>query len=326
MTLKTLRRARALIAIAATLSASLAWADSYPSKPVKMIVPFAAGGATDIIGRFVADRLSRELGQPFVVDNRAGANGAIGAEAVARSPADGYTLLVVTAGTHAINKSLYKSLSYDPVKDFTHVALVANAPNAVVVHPSVPAKNIRELIDYAKKNPGKLYFGSAGSGSTLHLAGELFNTMAGVQMVHVPYKGGSAAIIDLLGGRIQLMFDSISPALPNIQAGRTRVLAVTGAKRTAILPDVPTVAEAGLPGDSATAWFGIVAPANLPAEVTKKLNAAINRIISTEEARQQLTKLGGEPFVASPEEFRAHVQSEVAKWAKVVEASGAQAD
>jgi tripartite-type tricarboxylate transporter receptor subunit TctC len=326
MTLKTLRRARALIAVAATLSASLAWADSYPSKPVKMIVPFAAGGATDIIGRFVADRLSRELGQPFVVDNRAGANGAIGAEAVARSPADGYTLLVVTAGTHAINKSLYKSLSYDPVKDFTHVALVANAPNAVVVHPSVPAKNIRELIDYAKKNPGKLYFGSAGSGSTLHLAGELFNTMAGVQMVHVPYKGGSAAIIDLLGGRIQLMFDSISPALPNIQAGRTRVLAVTGAKRTAILPDVPTVAEAGLPGYVATAWFGIVAPANLPAEVTKKLNAAINRIISTEEARQQLTKLGGEPFVASPEEFRAHVQSEVAKWAKVVEASGAQAD
>jgi tripartite-type tricarboxylate transporter receptor subunit TctC len=326
MPLEFLRRARALIAIAATAAASLAWADAYPSKPVKVIVPFAAGGATDIIGRFVADRLGRELGQTFVVDNRAGANGAIGAEAVARSPADGYSLLVVTAGTHAINKSLYKSLPYDPVKDFTHVALVANAPNAVVVHPSVPAKTIPELIAYAKQNPGKLYFGSAGSGSTLHLSGELFNTMAGVELVHVPYKGGSAAIVDLLGGRIQMMFDSISPALPNIQAGRTRVLAVTGSKRTSILPDVPTVAEAGLPGYVATAWFGIVGPANMPPDVTKKLNAAINKIIATDEARAQLTKLGGEPFIASPEEFRAHVQTEVAKWAKVVEASGAKAD
>jgi tripartite-type tricarboxylate transporter receptor subunit TctC len=326
MAIKCLRRMSALLALAAAAAAPVAWADTYPSRPVRVIVPFAAGGATDIIGRFVADRLTREYGQTFVVDNRAGANGAIGAEAVARSPADGYSLLVVTAGTHAINKSLYKSLPYDPVKDFTHVALLANAPNAVVVHPSLPVKNIPELIAYAKQNPGKLYFGSAGSGSTLHLAGELFKTQAGVDMVHVPYKGGSAAIIDLLGGRIQLMFDSISPALPNIQAGRTRVLAVTGDKRTPSLPGVPTVSEAGLPGYVATAWFGIVGPANMPPEITKSLNASINKILATEDARQQLNQLGAEAFIATPEFFRTHVQSEVAKWAKVVEASGAKAD
>lgn len=300
--------------------------DSFPTRPVTMIVPFPAGGATDIMGRFVADRLGRELGQSFVVDNRAGANGAIGSELVAKASPDGYTLLVVTAGTHAINKSLYRSLPYDPVRDFTHVGTIASAPNVVVVYPGVPVKSITELIDYARKNPGALSFGSAGSGSTLHLSGELFKTMAGVDMVHVPYKGGSAAIADLLSGRIQLMFDSISPALPNIQAGKVRALGVTGAKRSPILPDVPTVAEAGLPGYVATAWFGVVGPANMPPAVTQKLNDALNRILSTDEARQQLAKLGGEPFIGTPDAFRAHVNSEVAKWAKVVEASGARAD
>jgi tripartite-type tricarboxylate transporter receptor subunit TctC len=315
-----------LLLVPAALFPALSRADAYPSKQVRIVVPFAAGGATDIIGRFVADRLSREWSQGVIVENRAGANGAIGAEAVAKSPADGYTLLTVTAGTHAINKSLYRSLPYDPVRDFTHVALVASAPNVVVVHPGVPAKNIPELIDYMKKNPGKVNYGSAGSGSTLHLAGEMFKTMAGVDIVHVPYKGGSAATVDLLGGRLQLMFDSISPAVPNIQAGKIRALAVTGDKRTSILPDLPTVAESGVPGYSATAWFGIVGPANMPAEVTRKLNAAINRILTSEEGREQMRKLGAEAVVATPEAFRSHVEAEVAKWAKVVEASGAKAD
>lgn len=321
--------ARILLFALASCSAGVGPAlaqDNFPARPVTMIVPFPAGGATDIMGRFVADRLGRELGQSFVIDNRAGANGAIGSELVAKAVPDGYTLLVVTAGTHAINKSLYRTLPYDPVRDFTHVGTIASAPNVVVVYPGVPAKTIPELIDYARKNPGALSFGSAGSGSTLHLSGELFKTMAGIDMVHVPYKGGSAAIADLLSGRIQLMFDSISPALPNIQAGRVRALAVTGAKRSPILPDVPTVAEAGLPGYVATAWFGVVGPANMPPVVTEKLNAALNRILSTDEARQQLTKLGGEPFIGTPEAFRVHVNAEVAKWAKVVEASGARAD
>ena len=318
----------ALASLSAVFLAALVHlpAAAYPTKPVRIVVPFAAGGATDIIGRFMADRLGRELNQSFVVENRAGANGAIGAESVARSPADGYTLLVVTAGTHAINKSLYRSLPYDPVKDFTHVAMVATAPNVVVVNPSVPANNIQELIAFMKKSPGSVSYGSAGSGSTLHLSGELFKTMTGVDIVHVPYKGGSAATIDLLGGRIQLMFDSIAPAIPNIQAGKIRALAVTGAKRSPMLPDVPTVAEAGVAGYAATAWFGLVGPAGMPPEVTKKLNDAVNRILATDDAREALRKHGAEPFAGTPEDFTRHVTTEVAKWAKVVEASGARAD
>lgn len=317
---------RALGAAIALALVPAAHADNYPSKPVKVTVPFAAGGATDIIGRFIADRLTRELGQTFVVENRAGANGAIGSEAVAKSPPDGYNLLVVTAGTHAINKSLYKNLPYDPSKDFTHVAMVAVAPNVVVVHPDVPAKTIPELIDYMKKNPGKVNYGSAGSGSTLHLAGELFKTMAGVDITHVPYKGGSAAQVDLLGGRIQVMFDSISPALQHIQAGKVRALAVTGDKPSPMLPGVPTVSDAGLKGYSATAWFGVVAPANLPPDITAKLNTAINKILASDGAKEQLLKFGADPAPASPADFKRHVDADVEKWRKVVEASGARAD
>lgn len=299
-------------------------AQAWPTKPIKVIVPFAAGGATDTIGRFMAERLSKEVGQAVVVENRAGANGAIGAEFVARADPDGYTLLAVTAGTHAINKSLYKNLPYDPVKDFTHVGFFGTSPNVVVVNPQLPATNIRELIDYAKKNPGKISFGSAGSGSTLHLAGELFKSLAGIDIVHVPYKGGSAAQVDLLAGNIQLMFDSLSTAIPHVRAGKVRALAVTGDQRSRALPELPTVAEAGLAGYVATAWFGFVGPAGMPRDVTRKLNDAINRILRTEDARKQFATFGADPVPKTPEEFRAHVEAETAKWAKVVEASGAK--
>ena len=216
--MKRFSLAAAIACVVAVLAAPAASAQSWPSRPLKVIVPFAAGGATDTIGRFMADRLSREIGQPVVVENRAGANGSIGSELVARAEPDGYTLLAVTAGTHAINKSLYKNLPYDPVKDFTHVGFFGTSPNVVVVHPALPAKNIRELIDYAKKNPGRISFGSAGSGSTLHLAGELFKSLARIDIVHVPYKGGSAAQVDLLTGNIQLMFDSLSTAIPHVNS------------------------------------------------------------------------------------------------------------
>jgi Uncharacterized protein conserved in bacteria len=313
-----------LLAALFTLAVPAVLAQAYPARPLKLVVPFAAGGATDAIARFVADRISRDLGQPVVVDNRAGANGAIGSELVARSEPDGYTLLAVTAGTHAINKSLYKDLKYDPVKDFTHIGFIATAPNVLVINKSLPVSSVNELIDYARKNPGKLSFGSAGTGSTLHLAGELFKTMASVDIVHIPYKGGSAAQVDLLSGNIQLMFDSLSTALPHIKSGRVRALGVTGETASAALPGVPTVSDAGLGGYSATAWFGIVGPANMPASVTRRLNQSINKALETEEARRQFETFGADPSPKTPERFRDHVVAEVAKWAKVVEASGAK--
>jgi len=300
--------------------------DAYPSKPIKMVVAFNAGGATDIIARIVSQKVSEGLGQSIIVENKPGATGIVGTDMVAKSEPDGYTLEMVTAGTHAINASLFSKLPYDPVKDFVHITLVATAPNVLIVNNSVPVKNVQELIKLAKEKPGELTFGSAGSGSTLHLSGELFKSMAGVNITHVPYKGGAPAMTDLLGERITMMFDSISQAVPHIKAGKVRALAVTSAKRSQALPDVPTIAESGVPGYEAIAWFGVVAAANTPQPIVAKLNAEINKALADPEVVKKLNELGTEPVGGTPEQFTAHVKSEVAKWKKVVEASGAKVD
>jgi len=321
-------------AIALTLAIVTIWAapigghaaDPYPSKPIKMIVAFNAGGATDIIARIVSQKLSEGLGQSVVVDNRPGATGIVGTEMVAKSAPDGYTLLMVTAGTHAINASLFKNLPYDPVKDFVHINFTATAPNVLIVNNSVPANSVKDLIKLAKEKPGQLTFGSAGSGSTLHLSGELFKSMAGVDITHVPYKGGAPAMTDMLGERLTMMFDSISQAVPHIKAGKVRALAVTSAKRSESLPNVPTIAEAGVPGYESTAWFGVVAAASTPKEIVTKLNIEINKALADPEVKEKLLALGTEPVGGTPEQFTAHVTAEVVKWAKVVEASGAKAD
>jgi tripartite-type tricarboxylate transporter receptor subunit TctC len=290
------------------------------------VVGFTAGGATDILARVIGQKLSEGLGQPVIVDNRPGATGIIATEHVAKSAPDGYTLLHVTAGTHAINASLYKKLPYDPVKDFTHVIMTGSAPNILVVHPSFPGKTVKELIDLAKAKPGQLTFGSAGTGSTLHLSGELFKAMAGVDIVHVPYKGGAPAMTDLLGGRLTMIFDSISQATAHIKAGKIRPLAVTTAKRVPAFPDVPTIAEAGVPGYEATAWFGIVGPAHIPPDILKRLNSELDKILKMREVKDKFEELGTETVGGTPEQFTAHIKKEVAKWAKVVEFSGAKVD
>jgi len=301
-------------------------ADPYPTKPIKMIVGFNAGGATDIIARIVSQKLSESLGQVIMVENRPGATGIIGSEVVAKSPPDGYTLLMVTAGTHAINSSLYKDLPYDPVKDFVHINFIATAPNILIVNNSVPARNVKELINLAKGKPGQLTFASAGSGSTIHLSGEMFKSMANVDLTHIPYKGSSQAMTDLLGERVTMMFDSISSAVPRIKTNKVQPLAVTSAKRSLALPDVPTIAEAGVPGYESTAWFGVVAAANTPKEIVTKLNVEMNKVLAIPEVRERLLALGTEPVGGTPEQFTAHIKSEVIKWKKVIEDSGIKPD
>ena len=325
MKLRLLAAASVVILTAAAATAAQAQAP-YPSKPVRIVVPFPAGGTTDILARAVAQKLVESNGQPVVVDNRPGAGGNIGAELVAKAPPDGYTLLMGTVGTHAINPSLYARMPYDHQKDFAPVILVAGVPNVLVVHPSVPANTVQELIAYGRANPGKLNFASSGSGTSIHLAGELFKTMSGVQMTHVPYKGSAPAIADLLGGQVQIMFDNLPSALPQIKAGRLRALAVTSAQRAPALPDVPTVAEAGLPGFEASSWFGLLAPAGTPKDVIAKLNTEVAKWLASPEAREKLTAQGANAFGMSPEDFVRHIAVETTKWQKVVKESGAKVD
>ena len=315
----------ALCAFACALAA-LPAAAQYPDKPVKVIVPFPAGGGGDTLARTVTNRLAVELKQAIVIDNRAGAGGNLGAEIAARSAADGYTLFYGTNGTHAINQSLYKKIPFDPVKDFTPISRLTRIAAIVVVNPMLPVNSVAELIDYAKKNPGKVTFASAGNGTTSHLSGELFKSMTGVNIVHVPYKGGAPAITDLIGGQVNMMIEVMPNAYQHVKAGKIRALAVTTAQRSAVAPDVPTLAEAGVAGFDVSAWDGLWAPANTPPAIVAQLNAAVRRSLEDPQVKEALFQRGAEPVPSTPEALGAHVASETARWAKVVKDSGATVD
>lgn len=320
-----------LLAVASVAAASLgavapAAAQSFPTKPITIVVPFSAGGTTDILARIVAQPLGTELGQPVVIDNRAGAGGNIGAAIAAKAPADGHTLFMGTVGTHAINASLYKKLPYDPIKDFAPLSRVASVPNLLVAHPSRPYKTISELIAYGKANPGKVNYASAGSGSSIHLSGELFESMAKIGMVHVPYRGSAPAVNDLLAGQVDIMFDNMPSAIQHVRAGKLRAIAVTTAKRSDQLPQVPTIAESGVPGYEATSWFGLFTKAGTPAPVVAKLNAALAKVLTQPDVKKRIAEQGGLTHAESPEQFAAFIQAESQKWGKVVRDSGATAD
>jgi tripartite-type tricarboxylate transporter receptor subunit TctC len=316
----------ALILTGIYQSAGAADALPYPSKPLRFVVPFPAGGPLDIAARVIGQELTRAWKQPVVIDNRPGAGGNIGAEFVAKSAPDGYTILMGAVSTHAINVSLYRKLPYDPVTDFAPVTLVAIVPNVLVVHPSLPAQNVRQLIALAKIRPGQLHFASGSSGSAGHLAGELFKTLARVDMTHVPYKGAAPAAIDLIAGHVELMFDNLASALPNIQAGRVRALAVTTKLRSPLLPVLPTLAESGLPGFDIGTWFGVLAPASTPRGVIAALNNGIVHILNSAAVRDRFTALATTPLGTTPEQFAALIKSEIVKYEKIVRQSGAQAD
>ena len=304
---------------------TLAQAQTYPTKPVKLVVPYPPGGPTDIVARLVAQKLSDAMGQPFVIDNRAGAGGNPGAELVARSPADGYTLVVATTA-HAINPSLFKNLGYSLSKDFAPVSQLTSGPLVIVANPSLPANNVAELIALAKSKPGELNFASSGNGQSTHLSAELFASMAGVKMKHIPYKGSAPALTDTMGGQTQLMFDTMLSAMPHVKGGKLKALAVTSAARSPVAPDVPTVAESGLPGYEAIAWNGLLAPAGTPPEVLARLSAELKRVLAAPDVKEKFEAQGFGASWNSPEDFGRFMTAEVDKWAKVVKVSGAKVD
>jgi tripartite-type tricarboxylate transporter receptor subunit TctC len=301
-------------------------AQSYPNRPIRLIVAYPPGGGADIVARILGQKLSDSVGQQIVVDNRSGAAGIIGTDIAAKSIPDGYTLIMGTNATHGIFVSLYRKLPYDPVKDFAPVSNVVSVTNVVVLHPSVPARSVKELIALAKSKPGQLNYGSGGSGSNAHLAVELFKIMAGVDIVHLPYKGVAPAVTDLLGGQIQMMISNMPPVLPHVKAGKLRALAVTGAERSSATPDLPTVAEAGLPGYESDLWWGVLAPAGTPRSIVSRLNAEIVKILQLKELKDRLSDMGATPVGNSPEEFAATIKADILKWAKVVKQSGAHVD
>jgi tripartite-type tricarboxylate transporter receptor subunit TctC len=290
----------------------------YPTKPIRIVVAYTPAGATDILARTIGQKLTEAWGQAVIIDNRPGANGNIGTEYAAKATPDGYTLLMVTAGTHGINPGLYRKLGFDAVKDFAPVSLVAMVPNVFVVNNGVPSKDLKEFIAYAKANQGKLNYGSPGNGSTAHLSMELFKSMTGIQMVHVPYKGSAGVLADLIGGQIVVTMDNMPPYVPQVKAGKIRALAVSPARRSPALPDVPTVAEAGVPGYDSGAWFGLVAPANTPKDLVAKLSRETARILKLPDVSARLADLGAESVGGTPEQFSAHIKAEIAKWAKVI--------
>jgi len=315
-----------LAAAALIATAGGALAQTYPAKPVRMIVPFPAGGATDIVARLIAQKLTESWRVQVLVDNRGGAGGTIGSDIAAKSPPDGYTILMATSSTHAIAPSLYTKLAYDPVRDFAPVTLVASATVLLAVHPSLPTRSVKDLIALAKREPDALSFASSGNGGISHLIGEHFKSVAGIRMLHVPYKGDTPALIDLVSGQVQLMFGTAVSFLPYVKSGRLNALAVTNPRRSPIVPNVPTVAESGLPGFEALQWFGIFAPAGTPKDVVAKLNADIVKAARLPDVRERMTTLGADVVGNTPVEFAAFQKADTAKWAKVVKASGAKID
>ena len=307
------------------LPLALAAQGAYPHKTIRMIVPYPPGGPTDVLGRIVAQKLSESLGQQVVVENRPGASGMIGSELVAKAAPDGYTLLT-NASIHVINPSLYPKMNFDALRDFAPVSLIAQVPLILVVNPSLPVKSVQELIALAKAEPNRLNFGSSGNAAAPHLAGESFKIATGVQMQHVPYKGSAPALTDLIGGQVQLIFDSMPSAMPHVKSGKIRALAVTTAKRSPTVPDLPTIAESGVPGFDISTWYGVWAPAGTPRDIVNKISAEIGKALNQPAVRERLAALGAEPAGNTPEEFAAYCQSELAKWSKIVRESGAKAD
>ena len=320
-----------LAAAACAVVAHTAVAQPYPSKPVRIVVPFPAGGTTDIVARLVGSELQKMWGQPVVIENRGGAGGNIGTDVVAKSPADGYTLLMGTVGTHAINLPLYTQgggkLPYDPIKDFTPITLVAAVPNVMVVPASLPVSSVKEFIALAKSKPGQLNMASSGNGTSIHLSGELFKSLTKTYMVHLPYRGSAPAIQDLIAGNTQVMFDNLPSALPHIRSGRLKALAVTSLERAPALPNVPTIEEAAeLKGFDATSWFGLLAPAGTPREIVTKVHQDVVKVLSTPEMRERFIGQGAQPVGNTPEQFAAFIRSEIDKWTQVVKFSSAKID
>jgi tripartite-type tricarboxylate transporter receptor subunit TctC len=319
--------ASAAVLLALPAAAQPAW----PNKPVRIVVPFAAGGTTDILARAIAPELAKAFGQQFVVDNRGGAGGNVGSEMVAKSPPDGYTLLMGTVGTHGINRALYDKLPFDPIKDFAPVTLVAGVPNVMVVNAewarNKGINNVRDFVSYAKANPAKLNMASSGNGTSIHMAGELFKTMTGIYMLHLPYRGSSPALLDLVGGTVEVMFDNLPSSLPHIKSGKLKALAVTSLQRSAALPDVPTVEEAaGLKGFDATSWFGLLAPAGTPPDIVSRIQQEVAKSLNTPAIKEKLLSQGAIPSGNTPTQFARHIDAEHRKWAAVVKASGARVD
>jgi tripartite-type tricarboxylate transporter receptor subunit TctC len=322
--LSTLFAAVSLAAVA--LAVAPACAQDYPNRPITLVVPFPPGGSTTIVARIVADKMSEALGQSIVVDNRGGAGGTIGTRAVSKMAPDGYTILLGYTGTLAIGPSLYPNAGYDPRKDFAPIGRIGSAPNTLVVHPSTPAQSVSELIAYAKANVGKVFYGSAGIGTVSHVCGEYFATAAGVKIAHIPYKGTGPAITDLLGGHIPMAFAPVPATHENAKAGKLRMLAVTSAVRSTLLPDVPTIAETALPGFEAVLRYGFVAPPGTPAPIIARLNAALNTALANPDVRARLAIDGAEPLPSTPEEYGADIDREETQWSKVVKDSGAKAE
>jgi len=320
-----MRYAIALVAVIGFVNALSAQAQQYPAKPIRLIVPFVAGGSADVLSRVLAQRLNQQYGQQVVVENRPGSGGHVGAEAAARAAPDGYTIVFGTIGIHAAY-TIYSKLNYDPSRDLQPVAMYADVPNILVVHPSVPVKNVKEFIALAKSNPGRLNFGTAGSGSSTHMAGEWFKLYTGVNLTHVPYKGSAQAMQDLLGGQIELMFENLPTAIAQVRAGKIRPLGMTSRERSPSMPEVPTLAETGVPGFEATAWFTIAAPAKVPADIIRKLNADMNAFLKAPEMQQRWIDMGVVPLGGSPADAEKFFVVEREKWGKVIKAAGIRGD